>query len=45
MKTQNMGKVDKKRGRVVAGEEPDDEYDRCILSSNNSPQPGRPSLE
>ncbi|KAJ8420745.1 hypothetical protein Cgig2_019813 [Carnegiea gigantea] len=42
METHNMGKVDRKTGRVVGGEEFDDEYDRCRLPSNNGRQPSKP---
>ncbi|KAJ8445604.1 hypothetical protein Cgig2_018545 [Carnegiea gigantea] len=36
-----MGTVDGKIGRVVSGDELDNEYGRCILPSNNGRQPGR----
>lgn len=31
METHDMGKVDAKSGRVVGGDDVDDDYNRCIL--------------
>ncbi|KAJ8421275.1 hypothetical protein Cgig2_026806 [Carnegiea gigantea] len=42
METHNMGIVDAKTGRVVGGDDLDDDYDRCILPPTNGRQPGRP---
>ncbi|KAJ8441456.1 LOW QUALITY PROTEIN: hypothetical protein Cgig2_023642 [Carnegiea gigantea] len=42
IETYDMGIVDVKTGRVVSGDELDDDYDHCILPPTNGRQPGRP---
>ncbi|KAJ8443355.1 hypothetical protein Cgig2_015836 [Carnegiea gigantea] len=42
METHDMGIVDAKTGRVVGGDEFDDDYDHCILPPTNGRQPCRP---
>ncbi|KAJ8440283.1 LOW QUALITY PROTEIN: hypothetical protein Cgig2_031597 [Carnegiea gigantea] len=41
METNDMGKVDEKTELVVGGEELDDDYNWCILPSNNDRHPGK----